>query len=186
MGGTVLVLSSTVSVLGGLVFGYELGIISGALLQLQKEFHLGCFQQEVVPHAVPPSALLEAQVEPVTPKHGITGDHGVLNWITLLSMMAFVSAYSVGFGPMTWLVLSEIFPAGLRGRAFAFTNCFNWAANLIVTLTFLDVIDALSLSWTFLLYGVIAVAAVVFVYLLLPETKGKSLEEIDKELSGKR
>ncbi|KAK1142698.1 solute carrier family 2, facilitated glucose transporter member 10-like [Acipenser oxyrinchus oxyrinchus] len=101
-------------------------------------------------------------------------------------MMAFVSAYSVGFGPMTWLVLSEIFPAGLRGRAFAFTNCFNWAANLIVTLTFLDVIDALSLSWTFLLYGVIAVAAVVFVYLLLPETKGKSLEEIDKELSGKR
>lgn len=138
------------------------------------------------PHAVPPSALLEAQVEPVTPKHGIAGDHGVLNWITLLSMMAFVSAYSVGFGPMTWLVLSEIFPAGLRGRAFAFTNCFNWAANLIVTLTFLDVIDALSLSWTFLLYGVIAVAAVVFIYLLLPETKGKSLEEIDKELSGKR
>ncbi|MGH0163472.1 UNVERIFIED_CONTAM: hypothetical protein FKN15_050064 [Acipenser sinensis] len=94
------------------------------------------------PHAVPPSALLEAQVEPVTLKHGIAGDHGVLNWITLLSMMAFVSAYSVGFGPMTWLVLSEIFPAGLRGRAFAFTNCFNWAANLIVTLTFLDVIGS--------------------------------------------
>ncbi|MBN3283438.1 GTR10 protein, partial [Polyodon spathula] len=138
------------------------------------------------PHAMSPVALLEAQVEPVTPKLGIAGAHGVLNWITLLSMMAFVSAYSVGFGPMTWLVLSEIFPAGLRGRAFAFTNCFNWAANLIVTLTFLDVIDTLSLSWTFLLYGAIAVAAVVFIYLLLPETKGKSLEEIDKELSGRR
>ncbi|MBN3278912.1 GTR10 protein, partial [Polyodon spathula] len=116
----------------------------------------------------------------------MSSDHGVLNWITLLSMMAFVSAYSIGYGPMTWLVLSEIFPAGLRGRAFAFINCFNWAANLIVTVTFLDVIDALSLSWTFLLYGAIAVAAVVFIYLLLPETKGKSLEEIDKELSGKR
>ncbi|MBN3321638.1 GTR10 protein, partial [Atractosteus spatula] len=112
--------------------------------------------------------------------------YGILNWISLLSMMAFVSAYSVGFGPMTWLVLSEIFPASLRGRAFAFTNCFNWAANLIVTFTFLNVIDTLGLSWTFLLYGLTGVLAVLFIYFLLPETKGKSLEEIDKELSGKR
>ncbi|XP_066558815.1 solute carrier family 2, facilitated glucose transporter member 10 isoform X2 [Amia ocellicauda] len=112
--------------------------------------------------------------------------HRIVNWITLLSMMAFVSAYSVGFGPMTWLVLSEIFPAAVRGRAFAFTNCFNWAAHLIVTFTFLNVIDTLGLSWTFLLYGMTGVLAVVFIYLLLPETKGKSLEEIDKELSGKR
>ncbi|KAJ8366686.1 hypothetical protein AAFF_G00345270 [Aldrovandia affinis] len=115
-----------------------------------------------------------------------TSSHAIVNWIILISMMAFVSAYSVGFGPMTWLVLSEIFPAGLRGRAFAFTNCFNWAANVLITFTFLNLIDALGLPWTFLLYGINGVAAVVFIYFMLPETKGKSLEEIDRDLSVKR
>ncbi|KAJ6665616.1 hypothetical protein lerEdw1_001986 [Lerista edwardsae] len=67
-------------------------------------------------------------------------DQMILNWITLLSLMAFVSAFSIGFGPMTWLVLSEIYPAGIRGRAFAFCNTFNWAANLLISLTFLDLI----------------------------------------------
>uniref|UniRef100_A0A8C3MYD1 Solute carrier family 2, facilitated glucose transporter member 10 n=1 Tax=Geospiza parvula TaxID=87175 RepID=A0A8C3MYD1_GEOPR len=90
--------------------------------------------------------------------------HTALNWITLLSMMAFVSAFSIGFGPMTWLVLSEIYPAGIRGRAFAFCNSFNWAANLLISLSFLDLI----------------VMAVVFIYLFVPETKGQSLEEIEQ------
>uniref|UniRef100_A0A8D2MDY8 Solute carrier family 2, facilitated glucose transporter member 10 n=1 Tax=Zonotrichia albicollis TaxID=44394 RepID=A0A8D2MDY8_ZONAL len=96
--------------------------------------------------------------------------HTVLNWITLLSMMAFVSAFSIGFGPMTWLVLSEIYPAGIRGRAFAFCNSFNWAANLLISLSFLDLV----------------VMAVVFIYLFVPETKGQSLEEIEQQLSRKR
>ncbi|XP_031591245.2 solute carrier family 2, facilitated glucose transporter member 10 [Oreochromis aureus] len=109
--------------------------------------------------------------------------HGkVFNWIILLCMMGIVSAYSVGFGPMTWLLLSEIFPAAVKGRAFAFTNCFNWAANLLVTFTFLNVIDMIGLSGMFLVYGLTAVAAAVFFYFMLPETKGKTLEEIDKEL----
>ncbi|XP_051270961.1 solute carrier family 2, facilitated glucose transporter member 10 [Dicentrarchus labrax] len=112
-----------------------------------------------------------------------TGVHGtIVNWIILVCMMAVVSAYSVGFGPMTWLLLSEIFPAAIRGRAFAFTNCFNWAANLLVTFTFLNFIDSIGLSGIFLLYGMSAVGAGVFFYFMLPETKGKTLEEIDKEL----
>ncbi|NXJ78324.1 GTR10 protein, partial [Trogon melanurus] len=113
-------------------------------------------------------------------------EHMVLNWITLLSMMAFVSAFSIGFGPMTWLVLSEIYPAGIRGRAFAFCNSFNWAANLLISLSFLDLIDAIGFSWMFLLYGLTGVVAVIFIYLFVPETKGQSLEEIDQQFSGKR
>ncbi|XP_035486582.1 solute carrier family 2, facilitated glucose transporter member 10 [Scophthalmus maximus] len=105
-----------------------------------------------------------------------------VSWIILMCMMAVVSAYSVGFGPMTWLLLSEIFPAAVRGRAFAFINCFNWAANLLVTFTFLNVVDAIGLSKMFVLYGITAVAAAVFVYLVLPETKGMTLEAIDEEL----
>ncbi|NXL27329.1 GTR10 protein, partial [Glaucidium brasilianum] len=113
-------------------------------------------------------------------------EHRVLNWITLLSMMAFVSAFSIGFGPMTWLVLSEIYPAGIRGRAFAFCNSFNWAANLLISLSFLDLIDAIGFSWMFLLYGLVGVMAVTFIYLFVPETKGQSLEEIDQQFSRKR
>uniref|UniRef100_A0A8C0J542 Solute carrier family 2, facilitated glucose transporter member 10 n=1 Tax=Chelonoidis abingdonii TaxID=106734 RepID=A0A8C0J542_CHEAB len=113
-------------------------------------------------------------------------EHMILNWITLLSMMAFVSAFSIGFGPMTWLVLSEIYPAGIRGRAFSFCNSFNWAANLLISLSFLDLIGTYSLSWMFLLYGVVGVSAVIFIYLLVPETKGQSLEEIDQQFSRKR
>uniref|UniRef100_A0A7N8X1P5 Solute carrier family 2, facilitated glucose transporter member 10 n=1 Tax=Mastacembelus armatus TaxID=205130 RepID=A0A7N8X1P5_9TELE len=106
----------------------------------------------------------------------------VVNCIILICMMAVVSAYSVGFGPMTWLLLSEIFPATVRGRAFAFTNCFNWAANLLVTFTFLNVVGMVGLSGMFFLYGMTAVVAGIFFYFMLPETKGKTLEEIDKEL----
>ncbi|XP_053309280.1 solute carrier family 2, facilitated glucose transporter member 10 [Spea bombifrons] len=113
-------------------------------------------------------------------------DHVILNWITLLSMMTFVSAFSIGFGPMTWLVLSEIFPEGIRGRAFAFCNSFNWAANLLVSLSFLDVIDSIGLPWTFLLYGMMGVFATIFIYYFIPETKGRSLDEIDKEFSSTR
>ncbi|XP_053104898.1 solute carrier family 2, facilitated glucose transporter member 10 [Hemicordylus capensis] len=113
-------------------------------------------------------------------------EHMLLNWITLLSLMAFVSAFSIGFGPMTWLVLSEIYPANIRGRAFAFCNSFNWAANLLISLTFLDLIDAVGLSWTFLFYGLVGAAAVLFIYLFVPETKGQSLEEIDQQFSKKQ
>uniref|UniRef100_A0A8C0AM44 Solute carrier family 2, facilitated glucose transporter member 10 n=1 Tax=Buteo japonicus TaxID=224669 RepID=A0A8C0AM44_9AVES len=110
-------------------------------------------------------------------------EHMVLNWITLLSMMAFVSAFSVGFGPMTWLVLSEIYPAGIRGRAFAFCNSFNWAANLLISLSFLDLIG----KWPSPIHPSIShMMAVMFIYLFVPETKGQSLEEIDQQFSRKR
>ncbi|CAL8254731.1 solute carrier family 2, facilitated glucose transporter member 10 isoform X1 [Gadus morhua] len=123
-----------------------------------------------------------SSVLPSTP--GVQGT--VVNWIILICIFASVGAYSIGFGPITWLVLSEIFPVGVRGRAFAFTNCFNWATHLLVTCSFLHVIDAIGLSGTFLLYGTTCVAAGIFFYCMLPETMGKTLEQIDEELSTNR
>ncbi|XP_071966694.1 solute carrier family 2, facilitated glucose transporter member 10 isoform X3 [Engystomops pustulosus] len=109
-----------------------------------------------------------------------------LNWVTLVSLMVFVSAFSFGFGPMTWLVLSEIYPTEIRGRAFAFCNSINWATNLLITLTFLDVIRFIGLSATFLLYGIVGITAVIFIYIYIPETKGKTFQEIDELFSNKR
>ncbi|XP_054429621.1 solute carrier family 2, facilitated glucose transporter member 10 [Pteronotus mesoamericanus] len=108
-------------------------------------------------------------------------ERALLHWIALVCMMVFVSAFSFGFGPVTWLVLSEIYPAEIRGRAFAFCNSFNWAANLFISLSFLDLIGAIGLSWTFLLYGLTAVLGLGFIYLFVPETKGQSLAEIDQQ-----
>ncbi|XP_016404331.1 solute carrier family 2, facilitated glucose transporter member 10-like [Sinocyclocheilus rhinocerous] len=107
-------------------------------------------------------------------------------WIIFICMMTVVSAFSVSFGPMTWLVLSEIFPKEVRRRAYSFINCFNVGANLIVTFSFLSITDVIGLSGIFFVYGVIGMAAVVFIYLVLPETKGKSLHKIDRELSQTR
>ncbi|XP_073682097.1 solute carrier family 2, facilitated glucose transporter member 10 [Garra rufa] len=123
--------------------------------------------------------------------HNAFGDSNIFSedmykWIIFVCMMAVVSAFSVSFGPMTWLVLSEIFPKEIRGRAYSFINCFNVGANLIVTFSFLSIIDVIGLSGIFFVYGVIGMAAVVFIYFVLPETKGKSLHKIDRELSQTR
>ncbi|XP_078722450.1 solute carrier family 2, facilitated glucose transporter member 12 isoform X2 [Lampetra fluviatilis] len=61
-------------------------------------------------------------------------------WASLLAILAFVGAFSLSYGPMTWVLLSEIFPAGIKGRAIAVTTSLNWGINLVVSLVFLDII----------------------------------------------
>ncbi|XP_057557582.1 solute carrier family 2, facilitated glucose transporter member 10 [Hippopotamus amphibius kiboko] len=129
------------------------------------------------PAGPPLAALSIAPPAPPAP----ASEHALLHWTALVCMMVFVSAFSFGFGPVTWLVLSEIYPMEIRGRAFAFCNSFNWAANLFISLSFLDLIGAIGLSWTFLLYGLTAVFGLGFIYLFVPETKGQSLAEIDQQ-----
>ncbi|XP_075384776.1 solute carrier family 2, facilitated glucose transporter member 10 isoform X1 [Tenrec ecaudatus] len=110
----------------------------------------------------------------------------LLHWMALICLMVFVSAFSFGFGPVTWLVLSEVYPTEVRGRAFAFCNSFNWATNLFISLSFLHLINAIGLSFTFLLYGLTAVLGLGFIYFFVPETKGQSLAEIDRQFQKTR
>ncbi|KAB0395558.1 hypothetical protein E2I00_015670, partial [Balaenoptera physalus] len=134
------------------------------------------------PTALPLPALSIAPAAPPSP----APEHALLHWTALVCMMLFVSAFSFGFGPVTCLVLSEIYPVEIRGRAFAFCNSFNWAANLFISLSFLDLIGAIGLSWTFLLYGLTAVFGLGFIYFFVPETKGQSLTEIDQQFQKRR
>ncbi|XP_036100789.1 solute carrier family 2, facilitated glucose transporter member 10 [Molossus molossus] len=133
------------------------------------------------PTVPPVPALSTAALAPAS-----APERALLHWTALVCMMVFVSAFSFGFGPVTWLVLSEIYPVEIRGRAFAFCNSFNWAANLLISLSFLDLIGAIGLSWTFLLYGLTAVLGLGFIYLFVPETKGQSLAEIDQQFQRRR
>ncbi|XP_061234116.1 solute carrier family 2, facilitated glucose transporter member 12 [Neopsephotus bourkii] len=107
----------------------------------------------------------------------------VLKWLSLVSLLVYVAAFSIGLGPMAWLVLSEIFPGGIRGRAMALTSSMNWGINLLISLTFLTVTELIGLSWVCFLYTIVSLASLAFVAVFIPETKGCSLEQISMELA---
>jgi MFS family permease len=77
-------------------------------------------------------------------------------------------------------MISEIYPLKIRGRAMSVATVVNWGMNLIVAITFLSLIQLLGTPGTFWLYAVIGILALLFVYFRVPETKGKSLEEIER------
>ncbi|NXO00377.1 GTR12 protein, partial [Rhinopomastus cyanomelas] len=107
----------------------------------------------------------------------------VLKWLSLASLLVYIAAFSIGLGPMSWLVLSEIFPGGIRGRAMALTSSMNWGINLLISLTFLTVTELIGLSWVCFIYTIMSLAALAFVIVFIPETKGCSLEQISMELA---
>lgn len=110
-----------------------------------------------------------------------TASHnGALAWLAVISMMAYVASFAISLGPIFWLLISEIYPLKIRNSAQGVAATFNWASNLVVTLTFLTLVEKVGPSWTFWLYGISAVAAWIFSFYLVPETKGRTLEEIEE------
>jgi MFS transporter, SP family, galactose:H+ symporter len=104
---------------------------------------------------------------------------GSLAWIAVASLMVYVGAFAVGLGPVFWLILSEIYPLRIRGRAMSVGTAANWSANLIVALSFLTLTQVLGKAATFWLYAAVSIGAWLFAFFLVPETKGKTLEEIE-------
>lgn len=98
--------------------------------------------------------------------------------ISLLAMMLYIICFAFSLGPIVWVLISEIYPQTVRGPAMSVATTVNWASNLLVALTFLTLLDALGESGTFWLYAGICVLALLFVIAKVPETKGKSLEQI--------
>lgn len=123
------------------------------------------------------------------------------SYLALVGLVAYIIAFAPGMGPVPWTINSEIYPLYVRAGANSVSSCSNWISNLIVSLTFLSLIDWITASGTFILFAVItgkllllfnsrkekelislfcfAVVAFIFVFLLVPETKGKTLEDIE-------
>ncbi len=105
--------------------------------------------------------------------------------VALLCMLTYVASFAISWGPVTWVLLSEIFPNSIRS-AMSIAVAAQWIANWIVSLTFPMLNDNKVLTNTFnhgfsyWIYGVMGVLAALFVWKLIPETKGKTLEEIEK------
>jgi sugar porter (SP) family MFS transporter len=104
---------------------------------------------------------------------------GQLAWIAVICLMGYVASFAISLGPIFWLLIAEIYPLRIRGLAEGTAATFNWASNLIVSLTFLTLVEKLGASSTFLLYALASVASWLFAYYLVPETKGRTLEQIE-------
>lgn len=109
-----------------------------------------------------------------------------LKGIAVLSLVIVgIGIYAMSLAPVTWVLLSEIFPNRIRGAAMALATFSLWIACFILTYTFPLLNAKLGASGTFWTYAVICLAGFIFIYVRIPETKGKSLEDIEKELMSK-
>ncbi len=102
--------------------------------------------------------------------------------LVLIGILGFVASFAVSLGPVMWVLLAEIFPNHLRGIAISFVGVINSAVSFSVQLLFPWQLSNLGTALTFLLYGLFAIIGLALVWWLLPETKNKTLEQIELEL----
>src|SRR5215471_10134432 len=100
--------------------------------------------------------------------------------LVLIFVLTYVACFAIGVGTGTWVLMAEICPTRVRGRAMAVATVCLWCGTLVVTLTFLSLVNLFTAAGVFLLYAVISIGAFVFVWRAVPETKGKTLEEIER------
>jgi sugar porter (SP) family MFS transporter len=107
----------------------------------------------------------------------------------LVFILGYMASFALSVGPVTWVILSEIFPTKIRGRAMAVAAIFLWVANYFVSQTFpmmnenAWLVEKFNRAFPFWVYGGMCVILVIFVLLFVPETKGKTLEQIERELA---
>ncbi|KAJ9678497.1 hypothetical protein PVL29_020630 [Vitis rotundifolia] len=102
--------------------------------------------------------------------------------VAVIALLLYVGCYQLSFGPIGWLMISEIFPLRVRGRGLSIAVLVNFGANAIVTFSFSPLKALLGAGVLFYGFGVIAVLSLLFIFFFIPETKGLSLEEIEAKL----
>ena len=117
----------------------------------------------------------------------LTFGNPALGTLTMISIMVYSASFMFSWGPIAWVLIAELFPNTIRGAAVAIAVAFQWVFNFIVSSTFVPMFnmhlepgDDFGHWFTYGLYGVICIVAAVFVWKLVPETKGKSLEDMSK------
>jgi len=108
-------------------------------------------------------------------------DAEVLKLVGIGSLALYVASFAISLGPIFWLMISEIYPLRIRGFAMSFATGMQWASNVVVSYTFPLLLKAIGTPQTFAVYAVIAVGAFFFSLFLVPETKGLSLEQIERK-----
>lgn len=108
-----------------------------------------------------------------------------ISWVAVTSVAVYIVGFAMSWGPCTWLIMSEIFPLKARGTASGIATAFNWFCSFAITKSFSFLIKLFTAAGTFWFYGSLMLLGTVFVYVCVPETKGKSLEEIQQYFESK-
>ena len=106
------------------------------------------------------------------------GSSAVLGGITIVALMVYVGCFAFSLGPIVWLIISEIYPLRVRGRAMSIATLANWAANFVVSFVFLTMIHAFGTPLTFAIYGVVCLITLGFIRAFIRETKNLELDSI--------
>jgi SP family xylose:H+ symportor-like MFS transporter len=122
---------------------------------------------------------------------GFAAYNNILEAWVLVFVLGFVAFFAMSLGPVVWLIIAEIFPTRIRGRGMAIATLILWSVNYVVSQTFPVInenpwlVAAFRHAFPFLLYGFFCILTILFVWLVVPETRGKSLEEIEQLWKGK-
>jgi sugar porter (SP) family MFS transporter len=108
--------------------------------------------------------------------------HGGLAIVAIAGLLIYTGSFAIGLGPVFWLLIAEIYPLRIRGAAMSVAGMANWAANFVVTVSFLTLLNAISGVGVFFLFGFLTLVALAYFWKKVPETKGRSLQEIEREL----
>jgi sugar porter (SP) family MFS transporter len=111
--------------------------------------------------------------------------HGALAIVAVLGLLIYTGSFAIGLGPVFWLMIAEIYPLRIRGAAMSVATMANWGANFVVTISFLTLLNAIDGVGVFFLFGFLTLIALGYFWRKVPETKGRSLQEIEHELTGR-
>ncbi|CRL04571.1 CLUMA_CG017640, isoform A [Clunio marinus] len=111
---------------------------------------------------------------------------GNLGWLPIVALCVFIVMFSLGFGPVPWLMMGELFASDVKGIAAPLSGTLNWLLAFVITKTFVNLKALLGDGQTFWLFSGLSILGTVFVFFIVPETKGKSLNEIQKMLAGEK
>ena len=109
--------------------------------------------------------------------------HGWTAYLGIAGLLIYTGSFAVGLGPVFWLMIAEIYPLRIRGQAMSVATIANWGANFVVTISFLTLLNAISPKGVFFLFALLTVAALVYFAKRVPETRQRSLQQIERELT---
>jgi sugar porter (SP) family MFS transporter len=114
----------------------------------------------------------------------LSGDtlHGATAYVGIAGLLIYTGSFAIGLGPVFWLMIAEIYPLRIRGQAMSVATMANWGANFVVTISFLTLLNAISAKGVFFLFAFLTLVALAYFVKRVPETKGQSLDQIEREL----